>query len=59
MASITERRREVIRHAKSEASSPKSRLMDLLRDLEAVGATADAKRLERIIGQLEGWQARP
>lgn len=53
------RRRAVIAHAKAEASAAKSRLMDLLRDLEAVGATRDANALGSIIGRLEAWQVRP
>lgn len=58
MASQADKRRAVVAHAKSEASSPKRALMDLLRDLEAVGATRDANTLGAIIGRLEAWQVR-
>jgi hypothetical protein len=50
------RKAEAIRHAKSEASSAKSRLMDLVRELEAAGAMREADKLGRIIGRLEAWQ---
>lgn len=46
-----------IRYVKSEASSPKSRLMDLLRTLEKTpGCAREARRLSGIIGRLEAWQ---
>jgi len=53
-----EQKAREIRHLKSEASSAKSRLMDILRDLERIGASADAKTMASIIGRLEGWQVR-
>lgn len=53
------KRQAAIAHAKAEATSPKRALLDLLRDLEAAGATRDAKTLSGIIGRLEAWQVRP
>lgn len=48
---------DTIRHAKSEASSAKSRLMDILRTLEGTpGCAKEANRLASIIGRLETWQ---
>lgn len=49
-------KQSAIRHAKSEASAPKSALLRLLSDLERVGAVGEAKRLGSIIGRLEAWQ---
>jgi hypothetical protein len=54
-----EEKARVLRHLKSEASSPKSRLMDILRELERIGAHGDAKTLGSLIGRLEAWQCRP
>ena len=46
-----------IKDAKEAARAPKSELMRILRKLEENGAIADAKKLDRLIGQLEAWQA--
>ncbi len=47
---------EAVRHAKSEASQPKSRLIDLAGRMRSAGAGAEATRLDRIIARLEAWQ---
>lgn len=45
--------------AQLDASAPKSTLMAIVRDLERAGVTEEAKRLNRIIADLEAWQNRP
>jgi hypothetical protein len=48
---------EATRHAKSEASAAKRRLMDLLSTLDATpGCSTEARRLSAIIARLEAWQ---
>lgn len=49
-------KKEIIEKAKSEANSPKDRLISILDELENAGATRDAKKLEKIIVMLELWQ---
>jgi hypothetical protein len=56
MTEFQRRKAEAIRHAQSEASSPKSRLIDLVRSLREAGANAKASSLETIIARLETWQ---
>ena len=51
-----EEKRHEINHIKSEASTPKSRLMELAYKLEEVGAVREQKSLESIIWKLELWQ---
>jgi hypothetical protein len=49
--------KERIAHIKNEASSPKSRLMQLLNQLEEMpGTKAICSKLEDVIGRLEHWQ---
>ena len=50
-----ERDRET-RHLKSEANTPKHRLMEIVDELYENRNSKEAKRLERIIGYLEHWQ---
>ena len=45
-----------IAHLKSEASAAKSKLMDILRDLERMEARRVARSLDVIIGRIEAWQ---
>ena len=47
---------EEIEHLKSEASSPKDRLMVIANSLYDEGAVREAKSLETIIARLEEWQ---
>ena len=49
-------KKEIIEKAKSEANSPKDRLISILDELENAGATMDAKKLEKIVVMLELWQ---
>lgn len=49
-------RSAAIRHAKDEASSPKSRLIRLARDLRDARAFREAKSLDSVIAKLEVWQ---
>lgn len=62
MATLTDgqkaARSAAIRHAKSEASSPKSRLISLASDLRRAGSNREANSLENIIARLEEWQNR-
>ena len=51
-------KRERIRHLRREASTAKTRLMDILRELEGMDARQAARGLEAVIGRLEGWQNR-
>jgi hypothetical protein len=45
------------RHAKTEASFAKSRLIDILKTLENTpGCMTEANRLSSIIARLEAWQ---
>jgi hypothetical protein len=47
---------EETRRIKREASPIKSRLLDLLRQIESKGLKRDADQLSNIIGRLEDWQ---
>lgn len=47
---------EEIEHLKSEASSPKDRLLEITSSLYDAGAIREAKSLETIIAKLEEWQ---
>lgn len=49
-------KQQVARHAKSEANSAKSCLIDILRSLEGAGCLTEARKLDRIICRLETWQ---
>ena len=48
--------RKEIERMKSEATSPKERLMDIANRLEECGAIREASSLMTIIGKLEAWQ---
>lgn len=54
----TEEKRIEVEHIKSEASSPKSRLIQLHSELMDIGAVREANSLGTIIGRLEEWQNR-
>ncbi len=45
-----------IRRFKEAATEPKARLIAVWHSLDANGAKAEARKLERIIGRLEAWQ---
>lgn len=51
-----EQKREQIRDIKSAANSPKHRLIDIMAQLEDIGAKREAKSLGVIIEKLEIWQ---
>lgn len=55
---MTPAARERVRHLKSEVSTQKSRLLDTLRELEALGARREARGLDAVIARLEAWQNR-
>lgn len=44
--------------AQLDVNGPKDKLMVVVRQLDRDGLTEDAKRLDRIIQQLEAWQNR-
>ena len=47
---------EATRRLKREVSSPKSKLLDILRQIESHGLAKDAHQLGNIIALLEDWQ---
>jgi hypothetical protein len=47
---------EEIEKLKSEAETAKFKLIQILHDLESIGAVKEAKSLETIIIKLEVWQ---
>ena len=57
MPTKSEAKQARIRELKKEASSIKSRLIDLQRKLEEESAR-EAESLGRVIGRLEAWQNR-
>lgn len=54
---MTKDRKTELKHLVNECNSPKGRLMELLRRIEAI-SPPQARKLERIIGRLEAWQTR-
>ena len=51
-------KQETIRKAQSEAESAKSRLINIMYELEEAGAIRQAKSLGTIIAKLETWQSK-
>lgn len=47
---------QIVQKAKTDANSPKDKLISILNELEECGATKEAKKLEKIIISLEIWQ---
>jgi hypothetical protein len=52
---MTNQQREELKHLKREASSPKSRLIDLIRRIEAI-SPREGEKLSKIVARLEDWQ---
>jgi hypothetical protein len=52
---MTKTQREELKHLKSEAGSAKSRLIDLVRKVEAI-SPSQAEQLSKISARLEDWQ---
>jgi hypothetical protein len=52
----TAEQREKIEEIKNDANRAKERLIDLLNQLEEIGATKEAEALDKIIVKLEVWQ---
>jgi hypothetical protein len=54
---MTKQERERLARLRSEANQPKSALLDILRNVEALSPT-QGRQLASIIGRLEAWQNR-
>ena len=52
---MTKEQREELKHLKSEVSSPKHKLIDILSSVESI-SPKQADQLARIIARLEDWQ---
>ena len=51
-------KREFVEGCKRNANTAKERLIDIMQNLECVGADREAAALEKIIIKLEVWQNR-
>lgn len=49
-------KKEEVMRVKENANEAKHRLMEVLSELEEMGADKEAKKLEKMIWQLEVWQ---